>query len=1287
MLAFLPGAPALSTFRRTRLLREIQAVAPAVESVAAFFVHIVKLDAVLSADQQVSLEKLLTYDAEPAPESLPADGLLVVPRPGTISPWSSKATDIAQNCGLSAVSRIERGVVYATHPPLSPEQRAAVAPLLFDRMTQAVLPSLSACAALFTAPEPRPVQTVDVLSGGRAALSEANTRLGLALADDELDYLCEAFIGLDRDPSDVELMMFAQANSEHCRHKIFNASWTLDGVDQERSLFAMIRNTHATHPGTVLSAYKDNAAVAAGPQVPRFYPDADRGYRTHDEPTHLLIKVETHNHPTGISPHPGAATGSGGEIRDEGATGRGGKPKAGLTGFSVSDLHLPGAPRPWETDIGTSPRMASALQIMLEGPIGGAAFNNEFGRPNLAGYFRTFSLPVDGPDGPEIRGYHKPIMLAGGYGNVRDGHVEKQRIPPGAKLVVLGGPALLIGLGGGAASSMVTGTSSEDLDFASVQRANPEIERRCQEVLDRCWGMGENNPIVSLHDVGAGGLSNAMPELVHDAQRGARFNLRDIPLGEPGLSPMEVWCNEAQERYVLAIAPESVDLFAAMCDRERAPWAIIGEATEAEHLTLSDSHFDNTPIDLPLSVLFGKPPRMHRDAVSRPVARTPLATAGIDLTDAIQRVLSLPTVASKEFLITIGDRSVTGMVVRDQMVGPWQIPVADVAVTTTTYTGYTGEAMAMGERTPIALLDGPAAGRMAIGEALTNLMAAPVGEIDQVVLSANWMCAAGYPGEDVKLYETVKAVGMELCPALGICIPVGKDSMSMRAVWQADGAEKRVTAPLSLIVTAFANVPDVLGTLTPQIVRDAEAALVLVDLGRGQDRLGGSALAQVYGQLGATPPDLDDPALLSGLWNAMMQSHAEGYLLAWHDRSDGGLLTTLCEMAFAGHTGLKIELTGDVVRSLFSEELGGVIQCLDEDLSALRAIFADNGLSDCLTVVARPSGDDQITIVADGQAVFSQSRASLQRTWTETSYRMAALRDDPTCAQEAFDALLDTDDPGLSAHLTFDPSDNIAEALIASGVRPKVAILREQGVNGHWEMAAAFDQAGFDSVDVHMSDILSGRDDLTAYRGLVACGGFSYGDVLGAGGGWAKSVLFSPRARAVFSAFFERLDTFSLGICNGCQMLSQLAELIPGAQSWPRFVRNRSEQFEARVGTVEVVESPSILLSGMAGSRIPVAIAHGEGRALFTPGQFPNDAIASGRFVDNRGQPATTYPLNPNGSPGGLTALTSADGRATIMMPHPERVFRSITNSWHPDDWGEDGPWMRMFWNARVWVG
>jgi phosphoribosylformylglycinamidine synthase len=1288
MLAFLPGAPAISSFRRDKLLRQIQAAAPASDSVVAFFVHIIQLDAPLSDADQAALERLLTYDAEPAPAALPDAGILVVvPRPGTISPWSSKATDIAHNCGLSGVRRVERGVVYAVHPPLSAEQRAAVAPLLCDRMTQAVLPTLADCAALFSAQEPRPLTTVDVLSGGRAALAEANTRLGLALAEDELDYLCAAFTELGRDPSDVELMMFAQANSEHCRHKIFNASWTLDGADQERSLFAMIRNTHATHPGAVLSAYKDNAAVAAGPTVARFYPDADRSYRAHVEPTHLLMKVETHNHPTGISPHPGAGTGAGGEIRDEGATGRGGKPKAGLTGFSVSDLHLPGAPRPWEADIGTAPRMASALQIMLEGPIGGAAFNNEFGRPNLAGYFRTFCLPVQGVSGPEVRGYHKPIMLAGGYGNLRDDHVEKQRIAPGAKLVVLGGPALLIGLGGGAASSMVTGASSEDLDFASVQRANPEIERRCQEVIDRCWAMGADNPIVSIHDVGAGGLSNAMPELVHDADRGARFQLRDIPLGEPGLSPMEVWCNEAQERYVLAIAPESVAAFAALCDRERAPWAIIGEATAAEHLALSDAHFDNHPIDLPLSVLFGKPPKMHRQATRRVVPRTPVDTAGIDIAEATRRVLSLPTVASKEFLITIGDRSVTGMVVRDQMVGPWQVPVADVAVTTTTYTGTTGEAMAMGERTPVALLDGPAAGRMAITEALTNLMAAPVGELSRVVLSANWMCAAGYPGEDAALYETVKAVGMELCPALGICIPVGKDSMSMRAVWQEeDGTEKRVTAPLSLIVSAFATVPDVTHTATPQLIADPDTALLLVDLGPAAGRLGGSARAQVYGQLGATPADLDDPALLVGLWGAMMQAHADGHVLAWHDRSDGGLMATLCELSFAGHCGLTATVTGDPARALFSEEPGGVLQCRTADLDALLATFAAHGLSGHVRVIGRPTDDDRITITAGDETIFSESRVSLQRTWSETSYRMAALRDDPTCAREAFDALLDAADPGISPHLTFDPSDNIAAALIASGVRPKVAILREQGVNGHWEMAAAFDRAGFESVDVHMSDILSGRDDLSAYRGLVACGGFSYGDVLGAGGGWAKSVLFSARARAAFSAFFTRPDTFSLGICNGCQMLSQLAELIPGAEGWPRFVRNRSEQFEARVGTVEVLESQSILLSGMAGSRIPVAVAHGEGRALFAPGQEAL-ALPAGRFVDSRGRPATTYPANPNGSAGGLTALTTTDGRATIMMPHPERVFRTITNSWHPAEWGEDGPWMRLFWNARVWVG
>lgn len=1283
----LPGGPALSPFRSEKLREQLREHGLKVDTVAAWFVHFVDTAAPLDDTQASTLSALLTYGEGVAPEHLPA-GVVVVPRPGTISPWSSKATDIAHNCGLAEpVRRIERGIIYAIEPPLSDAQHAHLLPLIHDRMTQSVLTELSEAEGLFVTHEPSPLRTIGLLAGGRAALSAANRSLGLALAEDEIDYLVASFQRLGRDPTDVELMMFAQANSEHCRHKIFNASWTVDGVPQERSLFAMIRNTHAQNPGRVLSAYKDNAAVAEGFVVERFYPGEGRVYGPHTEATHLLMKVETHNHPTGISPHPGAATGNGGEIRDEGATGRGGKPKAGLSGFSVSDLHIPGAERAWEAPLGHSPRMASALEIMLEAPIGGAAFNNEFGRPNLTGYFRSFTMPVEGAAGPEVRGYHKPIMIAGGYGNLQDGHVQKDPVPVGAKLIVLGGPALLIGLGGGAASSMETGSSAEDLDFASVQRANPEIQRRCQEVIDRCWALGRRNPICSIHDVGAGGLSNAFPEIVSDADRGGRFALRDIPNGEPGMSPMEIWCNEAQERYVLAIAPDDLARFAALCTRERAPWAMVGEATEERQLRLGDDLLDSTPIDLPLDVLFGKPPRMHRDAVRQSPPRMALETDGVDITAALYDVLRLPTVSSKEFLITIGDRSITGQVVRDQMVGPWQVPVADVAVTTTTYTGYTGEAMAMGERPPVALLSGPASGRLAVAEALTNLMAAPVGDLERVVLSANWMCAAGYPGEDVTLYETVRAVGMELCPALGICIPVGKDSMSMRAVWtDPDDTAQRVTAPLSLIISAFATVPDVRPTLTPQLRTDrGETTLLVVDLGRGQGRLGGSALAQVQGKLGAVPPDLDDAVLLKGLWSAMMACHRDGLALAWHDCSDGGLLVTLCEMAFAGHTGLSVDasaLGADPVRALFAEELGGVLQVCDEDLPAVEALFAEAGLSGCVHRIGSLRPDGRVVVIHGGESVVDERRVDLHRAWGEVSYRMQSLRDEPDCAQQAYDALLDESDPGLQAVVPF----RIQTPTLIGQARPKMAILREQGVNGQWEMAAAFDRAGFEAVDVHMSDILSGRDDLRAYRGLVACGGFSYGDVLGAGGGWAKSILRSPRGRDLFSAFFARPDTFSLGVCNGCQMLSWLRDLIPGASDWPQFVRNRSEQFEARVCTLQIEPSPSILLDGMAGARLPVAVAHGEGRVLFGDAAQQSRARVSARYVDNTGAVTERYPLNPNGSPAGITALTSEDGRATILMPHPERVFRSVTNSWRPDGWREDGPWMQLFYNARRWV-
>jgi len=1288
----LPGAPARSPFRLARLLDEARPLAPGLTGLTATSVHLAQVARALTAAEAEVLRALLDYEATPSAAQLPRVDVLVTPRPGTISPWSSKATDIVRACGLEAVTRVERATVWTLEGTVTAAEREALSGLLHDRMTEAVLDELDAAEVLFATEAPRPLRRVPVSTEGRAALEAADAAFGLALAPDEIDYLLAAFRAEGRDPSDVELMMFAQANSEHCRHKIFNARWTIDGVDMPDSLFGMIRNTHARSPNRTLSAYKDNAAVMAGPEAARFFPDVGDGiYRPHPEHTHVLMKVETHNHPTGISPHPGAATGSGGEIRDEGATGRGAKPKAGLTGFCVSDLRLPDALQPWETHAAHSPRMASALEIMRDGPIGGAAFNNEFGRPNLAGSFRTFTLEVPGPDGqPEVRGYHKPIMLAGGYGNVRDGHTHKDAVPTGSALVVLGGPAMLIGLGGGAASSMATGASSAELDFASVQRANPEMQRRCQEVIDRCWALGSHNPIASIHDVGAGGLSNAFPEIVHDAGKGADFELRAIPSAEPGLAPHEIWCNEAQERYVLAIPAERLDDFAALCERERAPWAQVGTATDDGQLTLTDALLGEQPIDLPLEVLLGKVPRTHRHATTAHPPRTPFDPAEIDIEEAAERILRLPTVASKEFLITIGDRSITGTVVRDQMVGPWQVPVADVAVTTTDYTGFTGEAMAMGERPPVALLDAAASARLAITEALTNLIAADVADPNQVVLSANWMCAASHPGEGARLYEAVRTVGLELCPALGIPVPVGKDSMSMRAIWQDESGDQQVTAPLSLVISAFATVGDVRRTLTPQLRTDVgETVLIAVDLSCGAGRLGGSALAQVYGQLGSVPADLDDPARLLGLWRAL--DTLRDRILAWHDISDGGLFATLCEMAFAGRTGIAVEIPGeDPARGLFAEEPGGVLQVRQDDLDHVLGVLAACGLDEAATVIGLPTDDDHITLRHSLTEHLHAPRTKLQRAWGETSWRMQALRDDPDCADEAFDALGDPEDPGISPVLSFDPAEDPAAALRFDPSRPRVAILREQGVNGQIEMAAAFHAAGFEAVDVHMSDLISGRQDLASFRGLVACGGFSYGDVLGAGGGWAKGILFTEALRNAFSSFFERPDTFSLGVCNGCQMLSQLRELIPGAGAWPRFVRNRSEQFEARVSQVEVLDSPSILLSGMAGSRLPIAVAHGEGRALFAAGQREQaeaHGLIAARYVTGEGEVATRYPANPNGSPGGITMLTSTDGRATIMMPHPERVFRTVTNSWTPPSWGPDGPWLRLFRNARAWVG
>ncbi|MBI1424408.1 MAG: phosphoribosylformylglycinamidine synthase [Gammaproteobacteria bacterium] len=1291
------GGSALSPFRQSKLLQRLTQIQPSVRGLYAEYLHFVSCDCALSAEDSTRLRTLLQY-AHDGVEQPRGALCLVTPRPGTISPWSSKATDIAHNCGLAVIERIERGIAYYidSEPALSEAQLQSLLPVLHDRMTEVVMRDVNEAHALFSHAEPAPLKTVDILQGGKVALEVANREWGLALAPDEIDYLVENFTALGRNPNDIELMMFAQANSEHCRHKIFNADWIIDGQTQERSLFSMIRNTYDQNPQGILSAYRDNAAVMEGFTAARFVPDGDtRKYHYCEEPVHILMKVETHNHPTAIAPFPGAATGAGGEIRDEGATGRGSKPKAGLSGFSVSNLQLPEFAQPWETDHGRPGRIVSALDIMIDGPIGAAAFNNEFGRPNICGYFRTFEEKVPGPEGDEVRGYHKPIMLAGGVGNIRADHIAKGTITDGAQLIVLGGPAMLIGLGGGAASSMATGASHAELDFASVQRGNAEMQRRAQEVIDQCWQLGEHNPIISIHDVGAGGLSNAMPELVNDSDRGGRIELRAVPNDEPGMSPMEIWCNESQERYVLAVKADDLPRFIELCERERCPFAVLGEATEEKQLVVGDGYFDNTPIDMPLDVLLGKPPKMLRDVKHQPFQKNQFNSKAIRIDEALQRLLQLPTVAAKQFLITIGDRSVTGMVARDQLVGPWQVPVADVAVTTTGYHGYTGEAMAMGERTPIALLHHAASARMAVAEAITNLAAARIDALSDIVLSANWMAPAGHPGEDAGLYDAVKAVGMELCPALGIAIPVGKDSMSMKTVWQENARNHAVTAPLSLIISAFARVQDVRQTLTPQLrTNKGDTDLILIDLGKGQDRLGGSCLAQVYKQIGHHPADLDAPNLLKAFFDTIQLLNKQQLLLAYHDRSDGGLLVTVCEMAFAAHCGVDLhldDLNDDHIAALFSEELGAVIQVRHADTDDVLAYLHDAGLGHCSHVIGTLNEDDAIRCYHNKQVVYENTRVTLQRWWWETSYRIQALRDNADCAQQEYDALQDARDPGLHASLSFDVHTDNAKPYINTGVRPRLAILREQGVNGHVEMAAAFDRAGFECMDVHMSDILNNHVELATFKGLVACGGFSYGDVLGAGGGWANSILFSPQASDAFAAFFAREDTFGLGVCNGCQMMSQLRDLIPGAQHWPRFERNLSEQFEARLSLVQVMDSPSILLAGMQGSRMPIVVAHGEGRAQFTDPQTQHAVLQSNlvslRYVDHYGKTAQTYPFNPNGSPDGITGLTTTDGRFTIMMPHPERVFRTVTNSWHPEEWGEDGAWMRLFRNARAWVG
>ncbi len=1292
----LPGAQALSAFSSHKLLQNIQSHLPAVKAIHSKFYHFIDLSEPLTDDELEVLKRLLTYGPRTEEDQNDEEGhfFLVTPRPGTISPWSSKATDIARNCGLEKLRRVERGIGFRVEVSDDEIDHAQLNAFLYDRMTQAVLGSVEEAEILFAAASPKPLTSVDILGGGKQALVEANTSMGLALAEDEIDYLVNSFQDLGRNPNDIELMMFAQANSEHCRHKIFNASWTIDGKDQDKSLFAMIRNTHECNNEGILSAYKDNAAVFTGFTAGRFFPDpGSRQFAFHEEPIHILAKVETHNHPTAIAPYPGASTGSGGEIRDEGATGIGGKPKAGLSGFSVSNLKIPGFEQAWEKDYGKPSHIVSALDIMLEGPIGGAAFNNEYGRPNLCGYFRTYEQSA--ADG--VRGYHKPIMIAGGVGNIREPHVQKKEIPVGANLIVLGGPAMLIGLGGGAASSMASGASSEDLDFASVQRDNAEMERRCQEVIDQCWQLGDDNPISFIHDVGAGGLSNALPELVKDGDRGGHFQLRDVPNAEPGMSPLEIWCNEAQERYVLAVPDDRLTAFQQICGRERCPFAVVGKAREEMHLILEDNHFNNEPIDLPMSVLFGKPPKMHRDVKTVKPELNPVDVSTIDLADAAERVLMLPTVASKSFLITIGDRCVTGMVTRDQMVGPWQVPVADAAVTAMSYDSYFGEAMSMGERTPLALVNAPASGRMAVAEAITNIASARIKRISDIRLSANWMAPAGYPGEDSNLYETVNAVGMELCPELGITIPVGKDSMSMRTVWEESGQQKSVTAPLSLIISAFAPVLDIRKTLTPQLHLDRGASeLILIDLGLGSNRLGGSALAQVYNQVGDEVPDLHSASDLKAFFGLIQDAMEEGILQAYHDRSDGGLFATLVEMAFAGRCGLDIELAecgnqGHILDTLFNEELGAVVQVLEKDLSRFRQLADEAGLLDVCCNLGQPIAGGSIRFSLQQELVLANTRAHYQQLWASTSHQIQRMRDNAECADAEFNSILDDANPGLQSSLTYDPAEDISAPFIALQRRPRIAILREQGVNSQMEMAAAFHKAGFDGIDVHMSDIISGAVTLDNFNVLAACGGFSYGDVLGAGEGWAKSILFNEAARKQFADFFNRDTTLALGVCNGCQMLSNLHELIPGTGHWPHFVRNRSEQFEGRTALVKVADSKSAFLAGMAGSVFPIGCAHGEGRAEFSSPAAAEAALASGnvalQFVDNYGKVTGTYPANPNGSPSGITGLCNDDGRFTIMMPHPERVARAVCNSWQADEWGEDSPTMRMFRNARVWLG
>ena len=1344
----LSGSNALSSFRTHGLLTRLQAIDANIVAVTGRFTHFIDSATPLSDDDKGKLSALLTY-GEAYDEHNECDKVgtlfVVIPRFGTISPWASKATEIAHNCGMTHIKRIERGICYRVQIKTTLVDKVAgivsgkeqnnnlhyaqIAAVLHDRMTEAVLTDVQQAQGLFSELTAQPLAFVDIINGGAAALQEANRTLGLALSEDEISYLFDAFNDAKRNPTDVELMMFAQANSEHCRHKIFNADWIIDGEAQDTSLFSMIKNTHKLAPRGTVVAYSDNSSIIEGATVSRFYARGAKNgnvYQASDELTHTLMKVETHNHPTAISPFPGASTGAGGEIRDEGATGRGAKPKAGLTGFTVSNLCIPNHINSWEnagdvvnisqtptsnnTQYGKPERIASALQIMLEGPIGGAAFNNEFGRPNLGGYFRTYEQNVAG----QVMGYHKPIMIAGGMGSISALHTHKNALPVGSLLIQLGGPGMRIGMGGSAASSMATGVNTADLDFDSVQRGNPEMERRAQEVINACWAMGQDNIILSIHDVGAGGLSNAFPEITNDAQRGAVFNLREIHLEESGMAPKEIWSNESQERYVLAIAPEHLDLFNYYCQRERCPYAVVGTATEERQLKVIDPLHHNAPVDMPMNVLLGKPPKMLR-VVKRVEQQFPaLNLTGIDLTDLTHKVLNLPTVGDKSFLITIGDRSVGAMTARDQMVGPWQVPVADCAITAMSFEGYLGEAMAMGERTPLAVINAPASGRMAVGETITNLAAAPIAQISDIKLSANWMAACGQAGQDAALFDTVKAVGLELCPALGMSIPVGKDSLSMRSTWTDDNQAKSVTSPISLIVSGFAPVTDIRAQKTPLLQAATDSVLILIDLGRGKKRLAASACAQVLQQLGNDVPDVDNPVDVVSFFNAIQQLNREGQLLAYHDRSDGGLMTTLCEMAFASRLGLDINVdilamdngdaadSGDAknwvgqiperrneqtIRALFNEELGAVIQVKADQKSVVMDVLRSYNLGACSHIIGKPVASDDIIITRDAQQIFKQSRTALHQIWSKTSWQMARLRDNPACADAEYARIADISDLGMHPKLTFDPTQDIAAPFINSGVRPRVAILREQGVNSHVETAYVMHKAGFTAVDVHMSDLIAGRAHLRDFVGVIAVGGFSYGDVLGAGEGWAKTILFNAQLAEQFATFFQRKDTFGLGICNGCQMLSNLKSIIPGAQAWPKFTRNKSEQFEGRFVMVEVTENPSIFFKDMAGTQTPIVVSHGEGFANFSTTGNISEALVGMRFTNNAGAATEQYPFNPNGSPQGITAVTTSDGRFTAMMPHPERVFRTAIHSWHPENWNDDSPWMRMFRNARVWVG